>query len=423
MSHLANIGDAKTLIIHPASTTHRQMSDEDQLKAGVTPDMVRMSVGIESLDDILWDIDQALNEAGKHDQLPVHRTRQAAAEGRCTRRPNRTGTEVLVRITRSGVCHSDLHIWDGYFDLGGGKHFYVKDRGCIPPFTLGHEPFGIVEAIGSKSERREGRPEETSSIPWIGCGKCAVCKAGQDNYCVSGSRFLGVNRARRLLDATSWCPHPKYLVDTSGHRRRLRRHARLLGAHRLQRHRQAAASSGPRTGSRCSAAAASGLIGVSVLRAKGVKNIIACDIDEAQARRGEEAGRETDAGHARARRGAEAAGAGDGQLAGAIDLRRHAGDRGARPRARCRKGGRYVLCGLFGGELTHAAAADRAARHRHPSAPTSATSQELKEVVALAKKKKLKPTAGRRTRPRGRSERRSSRTSRPARCSAASCSL
>src|SRR5712672_1308737 len=65
MSHLANIGDAKTLVIHPASTTHRQMSDEDQLKAGVRPDMIRMSVGIESIDDILWDVDQALNEAGK----------------------------------------------------------------------------------------------------------------------------------------------------------------------------------------------------------------------------------------------------------------------------------------------------------------------------------------------------------------------
>ena len=65
MSHLANIGDAKTLVIHPASTTHRLMSDEEQLKAGVKPDMVRMSVGIESLDDILWDIDQALNAAGK----------------------------------------------------------------------------------------------------------------------------------------------------------------------------------------------------------------------------------------------------------------------------------------------------------------------------------------------------------------------
>jgi O-acetylhomoserine (thiol)-lyase len=63
MSHLVNIGDAKTLISHPASTTHRQMSEEEQRKAGVTPDMVRMSVGIESIDDLLWDIDQALHAA------------------------------------------------------------------------------------------------------------------------------------------------------------------------------------------------------------------------------------------------------------------------------------------------------------------------------------------------------------------------
>ena len=65
MSHLANIGDAKTLVIHPASTTHRQMSKEEQIKAGVAPDMVRMSVGIESVDDILWDIDQALAATAK----------------------------------------------------------------------------------------------------------------------------------------------------------------------------------------------------------------------------------------------------------------------------------------------------------------------------------------------------------------------
>jgi len=61
MSHLANIGDAKTLIIHPASTTHRQMSEDEQAKAGVTPDMIRISVGLETLDDILWDIDNALS--------------------------------------------------------------------------------------------------------------------------------------------------------------------------------------------------------------------------------------------------------------------------------------------------------------------------------------------------------------------------
>ena len=65
MSHLANIGDAKTLVIHPASTTHRQLSEEDQTKAGVLPEMIRISVGIETLDDILWDIDQALHAAAK----------------------------------------------------------------------------------------------------------------------------------------------------------------------------------------------------------------------------------------------------------------------------------------------------------------------------------------------------------------------
>ena len=61
LSHLANLGDAKTLIIHPASTTHRQLSDEEQIAAGITPDMIRMSVGLETLDDILWDIEQALS--------------------------------------------------------------------------------------------------------------------------------------------------------------------------------------------------------------------------------------------------------------------------------------------------------------------------------------------------------------------------
>jgi O-acetylhomoserine (thiol)-lyase len=60
LSHLANIGDAKSLVIHPASTTHRQLSEQEQRAAGVSPEMVRLSIGIESIDDILWDIEQAL---------------------------------------------------------------------------------------------------------------------------------------------------------------------------------------------------------------------------------------------------------------------------------------------------------------------------------------------------------------------------
>jgi O-acetylhomoserine (thiol)-lyase len=59
-SHLANVGDARSLIIHPASTTHQQLSEEDQLAGGVTPDLIRLSVGLENIEDILWDLDQAL---------------------------------------------------------------------------------------------------------------------------------------------------------------------------------------------------------------------------------------------------------------------------------------------------------------------------------------------------------------------------
>jgi O-acetylhomoserine (thiol)-lyase len=64
-SHLANVGDAKSLIIHPASTTHQQLTDEEQIAAGISPDMVRISVGLEDVDDILWDLDQALAASQK----------------------------------------------------------------------------------------------------------------------------------------------------------------------------------------------------------------------------------------------------------------------------------------------------------------------------------------------------------------------
>jgi O-acetylhomoserine (thiol)-lyase len=65
MSHLANVGDARSLIIHPASTTHRQLNEAAQLAAGVPADLIRMSVGIESLEDLLWDLDQALEASSQ----------------------------------------------------------------------------------------------------------------------------------------------------------------------------------------------------------------------------------------------------------------------------------------------------------------------------------------------------------------------
>jgi len=290
------------------------------------------------------------------------------------------GTEVLVRITRSGVCHSDLHIWDGYFELGGGKRFYVKDRGCIPPFTLGHEPFGVVEAIGKKAKGVKVG-QKRLVYPWIGCGKCAVCKAGQDNYCVSGTRFLGVNRAG-AYSTHVLVPDPKYLLDTTGIDDAF---AATLACSAVTVY--SAIGKLPEIGKGEAVAVLGcgglGLIAISVLRAKGVKDIVGCDIDDAKLAAAIKQG----AGRTVNTRAADAA----QQLAGiaaAVDLV------GSPATATLgigalKKGGRYVICGLYGGELTHALP-PIAQRAISITGSYVGNLQELKEVVALAKKRKLK---------------------------------
>ena len=301
--------------------------------------------------------------------------------------PQPKGTEVLVRVTRSGVCHSDLHIWDGYFELGGGKRFYVKDRGCIPPFTLGHEPFGIVEAVGNKVKSVK-IGQNRIVFPWIGCGKCPVCKSGQDNYCVSGSRFLGVNRpgayASHIL-----VPDPKYLVDASGIDDAF---AATLACSGLTTYSATAKlpELGPKDWVAVIGCGGLGLVCVSVLRAKGVKNIIACDIDpeklEAAKKLGAKLTLDSRSPDASQKLQALAL----GQLAGAIDLVGMPAT-AALGLAALRKGGRYVICGLFGGELVYPLP-PFAQRAIGVVGSYVGNLQELKEVVALARKKKLKPT-------------------------------
>jgi D-arabinose 1-dehydrogenase-like Zn-dependent alcohol dehydrogenase len=301
--------------------------------------------------------------------------------------PKPSGTEVLVRITRSGVCHSDLHIWDGYFELGGGKRFYVKDRGCIPPFTLGHEPFGIVEAVGPKA-RDVKVGQKRIVYPWIGCGKCPVCKAGQDNYCVSGVRFLGVTRPG-AYSSHVLVPHPRYLVDASGVDDAF---AATLACSGLTTYSAAAKlpELGPKDWVAVIGCGGLGLICISVLRARGVKNIIACDIDPAKL----EAAKKLGAKLALDTRAADAAQKlatlSMGSLAGAIDLVGMPGTV-ALGLGALRKGGRHVLCGLFGGELVHPLP-PFAQRAIGIVGSYVGNLRELKEVVALAKKKRLRPT-------------------------------
>lgn len=300
--------------------------------------------------------------------------------------PQPKGTEVLVRVTRSGVCHSDLHIWDGYFDLGGGKRFYVKERGCVPPFTLGHEPFGVVEALGPRA-RGVKIGQRRLVYPWIGCGKCAVCKAGKDNYCVAGPQFLGVMRpggyATHVL-----VPDPKYLVDAAGVDESF---AATLACSALTAY--SAVGKLPELGAKDWVAVLGcgglGLIGISILRARGVRNIVGCDIDEgklaAATRQG--ARKTLDTRSPGAVQALQALAG--GSLGAAIDFV------GAPATATLgigalRKGGRYVICGLFGGELT-LPLPPIAQRAIGIAGSYVGDLQELKEVVQLAKKKKLKP--------------------------------
>ena len=96
-------------------------------------------------------------------------------ELRCTEEPQPEGTEVLVRVERAGVCHSDLHIWHGFFDLGGGKRFEMTQRMTLP-FTLGLGIVGEVVAVGPECGAATiGRKGIVS--PWIACGACDAFEA------------------------------------------------------------------------------------------------------------------------------------------------------------------------------------------------------------------------------------------------------
>jgi D-arabinose 1-dehydrogenase-like Zn-dependent alcohol dehydrogenase len=123
--------------------------------------------------------------------------------------PTPRGTEVLVRIERCGVCHSDLHLQDGYFALGGDKRLDItKDRAL--PFTLGHEIAGVIESAGAGADGATvGR--RVAVYPWIGCGTCAACRAGEENLC-SAHRHLGIT-ADGGFASHVLIQHPRYLIE------------------------------------------------------------------------------------------------------------------------------------------------------------------------------------------------------------------
>jgi D-arabinose 1-dehydrogenase-like Zn-dependent alcohol dehydrogenase len=127
--------------------------------------------------------------------------------------PEPKGTEVLIRVTASGICHSDIHIWDGYFDMGGDNKLSLEDRGLKLPFTMGHEVLGEVAALGPEAEGVEVG-DRRIVFPWIGCGTCEVCARGDELLCLA-PRTVGTRYAGGYAE---YCiaPHAKYLVPFEG---------------------------------------------------------------------------------------------------------------------------------------------------------------------------------------------------------------
>lgn len=123
--------------------------------------------------------------------------------------PSPSGTEVLLRVDACGVCHSDCHIADGYFDLGHGQKFDLS-RGLKLPHVLGHEIVGTVAAVGPDAEG-VAIGDRRVIYPWLGCGDCLHCRTGAEHLC-SRPRAHGVDVDGGFSSAVL-VRHPRYLLE------------------------------------------------------------------------------------------------------------------------------------------------------------------------------------------------------------------
>ena len=299
--------------------------------------------------------------------------------------PDPTGKQVLLEVTHCGVCHSDLHIWEGYYDIGGGKRMSLKDRGVKLPLAMGHEIVGRVSKLG---------PDATGVkvgdirivFPWVGCGHCDRCLAEEDNMCLEG-RALGVYQnggyATHVL-----AMEPRHLVDPGTVDPALAATYACSGITVYSAIKKLMPLP-PDTPIVLVGAGGLGLNAIAVLKAMGHRNIIAVDISEEKRATATQAGATATidgTGDDVAARIMQAAG---GPVRGIIDLVN--GSATARfSMAALTKGGRLVQVGLFGGDYTLMLPV-MAMRELTVGGSYVGNPKELRELIALAQDGTLKP--------------------------------
>ncbi len=294
------------------------------------------------------------------------------------------GHEVTLRVTHCGICHSDLHIQAGGFDMGGGKLSSLERAGTRLPVTMGHEIVGEVVDFGPDvSGVAPG--DHVIVYPWMGCGECAICQRGDEHLCVKAARNMGIQLPGGYADMTR-VPHERYLVpvgtlDPARAATFACAGITAMGAIRKLPIMQAedwVAVIG------CGGV---GMTAVALLSATSAARIVAIDPDpakrEAALRHGASAAfdpKEADAQKTISR-------ACGGNIAGAVDFV-GAESSSALAVGLVRRAGQVVIVGLFGGEF-------RMALPMFPLRSLSITGSyvaglpELRELVALAQKVKL----------------------------------
>ncbi|MFN4090478.1 MAG: alcohol dehydrogenase [Alphaproteobacteria bacterium] len=297
------------------------------------------------------------------------------------------GTEVLLRVTGCGVCHSDLHLWDGYFDLGDGKRLELGGRGMTLPFTMGHEIVGEVIARGPDATGAE-IGQRRVVFPWIGCGACAECRRGAELLC-SAPRTLGVRYGGGYADRVM-APHPRYLVDFEGVDEALACTYACSGVTAYSALRKAAAGLGPDDALLVIGAGGVGLSAVQMARAVTPARVLVADIDPAKREAALAAGAAVaiDNRAQDALRALREATGGTGPAA-AIDFV------GAPTTARfgfdgLRRGGILVVVGLYGGALALPAAMFPLKMARIVGSYVG-TLDEMHELMALVRAGKVPP--------------------------------
>jgi D-arabinose 1-dehydrogenase-like Zn-dependent alcohol dehydrogenase len=260
--------------------------------------------------------------------------------------PKPQGTQVLLKMLAAGVCHSDLHIWDGYYEIGGGKRLMLADRGIKLPLTMGHENVGEVVALGPDAKGVKVGDVRLVN-PWMGCGECKVCLRGDENLCLKPQNVgvfsqggyathMLVPSHRHLFDIGNLSPTDAAPLACSG----VTAFSALKKIPTLQDEAVVIIGAG-----------GVGLMGVTLAKKMGAKDIVIVDIDAAKRDAALKAGasKAVDGGAADA--AAQIQKATGGGAWGVIDFV-GAGATVNLAVASIIKGGTIVVVGLYGGDIT-----------------------------------------------------------------------